>query len=80
MSTPPITYQVNLADLILFADAAGELDTLKNYVDLERPEETQRIGTLVERMHDAIERAAGADGCQIYAPDDGSTSAENTKA
>lgn len=73
MTNPPVTYQVTLADLVLFADAAGELDTLKNYVDLDRPEETYRIRAIVERMHDAIERAAGADGDQIYAPDDGTT-------
>lgn len=68
---------VTLADLKLFADVASELDALKNYVDLDRPEETDRIVKIIERTHAAIERIAGPDAGEIYAADDGSASEQS---
>lgn len=78
MTNPPVTYPVTLADLVLFADAAAELDALNGFVAAsgDAPiEEVARVKDMVERMHDAIERAAGADAGEIYAPDDGSAQA-----
>lgn len=66
-------YSVSLADLQLFADAACELDGLNGYIDPDFPPDNQRITALVERTHAAIERIAGPDAAEIYAPDDGST-------
>lgn len=66
-------YRVTLDDLKLFADAGCELDVLKNYEDIDDSSDTNRITVLVERMHDAIQRIAGPDAGEIYAPDDGST-------
>lgn len=65
-------HTVTLDDLKLFADAACELDALNGYVDPDCPAETQRIRTLIERAHAAIERIAGPDAGEIYAQDDGS--------
>lgn len=69
-------YPITLADLVLFADAAAELDALNGFVAArgDAPiEEVARVKDMVERMHDAIERVAGTDAGEIYAPDDGST-------
>lgn len=70
-------FNITLADLKLFADVASELDTLKNYVDLDRPEETDRIVKIIERTHAAIERIAGPHAGEIYAADDGSATEQS---
>lgn len=68
---------VDLADLILIADAACELDAAKQFY-IDRPDEQQRLAAMVERLHNIVERAAGTQAAAIYAPDDGS--AELTQA
>jgi hypothetical protein len=65
MTRPPVTYPVSLADLMLIADAASELDGMRmHYVD--RPSEQERISALVQRLHDLAERAAAHDAVLIY--------------
>lgn len=70
MTRPPVTYPVSLADLTLFADAACEMDCYKDTLE-DKPAERARIIAMVEMMHNAVERAAGADGGLVYAADDG---------
>lgn len=62
---------VDLADLMLIAEAAAELDDTKQFY-VDRPDEQNRLAAMVERLHDIVERAAGAHAAAIYAPDDGS--------
>ena len=66
---PPVTYQVTLADLILFADAAIELEFYKNTLE-DMTFEKSRMLALICRMHDAIERIAGLDYNKICDTDD----------
>lgn len=69
--TPP--YQITLDDLKMFADAVCELDTLNSFaaeVCNAPVEEVQRVTYLVERMHEVIERIAGPQAGEIYAPED----------
>lgn len=80
MSNPPATYPVTLADLMLFAESAGELDSLKNIIAIDRPVEAYRIGALVERMHETIARAAGADAFEIYGADETCIQPEGAEA
>jgi len=49
--------RVDLADLMLIADAACELDDARQFY-VDRPGEQQRLAAMVERMHDIVERAA----------------------
>jgi len=65
---PPVTYHVDLADLSLFADAAAELDGYKSY--LPAPD-VVRITHMAKRLHDTVERAAGAASGLIYEGEDG---------
>lgn len=72
MTRPPVTYHVNLADLELFADAASELDDYKEHLS-DKPAGRARIISMVERMHETIGRAAGADEKLVYGePDEAS--------
>lgn len=72
------SYPVTLADLVEIADAACELDVTKQFY-IDRPDEQQRLTAIVNRLHDIVERAAGAQAA-IYAPDDGSEKRRNTGA
>lgn len=65
------SYPVALADLIYIADAACELDIAKQFY-VDRPDEQQHLTAIVNRLHDIVERAAGAEAAAIYAPVDGS--------
>ena len=69
MTRPPVTYNVNLADLELFADAACELDCYKDTLG-DKPAEQARIIAMLERIHETVERAAGPDSDLVYAPED----------
>lgn len=64
---PGVTYPVNLADLALFADAAAELDGYKCHLPAA---DAARIAGMVERLHDTVERVAGAASGLIYPEDD----------
>lgn len=65
MNRPPVTYPVDLADLVNIAEAARDLDeTRQFYVD--RPDEQKRIAQRVERLHAIVERAAAHDAHLIY--------------
>lgn len=64
---PPITYPCNLADLILFGDCAAELDSYKHCLAIPQLDR-ERIAAMVERLHDAVERIAGADAGLVYGP------------
>lgn len=67
MIRPPVTYPVDLADLVNIAEAARDLDeTRQFYVD--RPDEQQRIAQRVARLHAIVERAAAHDAYLIYGP------------
>ncbi len=56
MSTAPVTYPVSLADLILVADAAAELDGMRQFY-VDRPDQ-QHISRMVAGLHtDIAERA-----------------------
>jgi hypothetical protein len=62
-------YAVTLDELQLFADAACELDSYKDTLS-DKPDERERIVDMIERIHDTVQRVAGADAHFIYAPDD----------
>lgn len=79
MSKPPITYPVTLADLILFADAAAELDGLQGLIKYS-PDERARLADMAQRMHDIVERAAGAEAFEIYGADETCIKPEDTRA
>ncbi|MCD6706427.1 MAG: hypothetical protein LT080_08245 [Thiobacillus sp.] len=66
---PPVTYPCNLADLILFGDCAAELDSYKHCLTIPQADR-DRIAAMVERMHDAVERLAGADAWLVYGPEE----------
>lgn len=65
MTRPPVTYPVNLADLITIADAAAELDGMRMFY-VDRPDEQARIATMVGQLHGLVERAAVHDAVLIY--------------
>lgn len=69
MTRPPITYPCNLDDLVLFANATAELDSYKHCLAIPQADR-DRIAAMVERLHDAVERLAGADGKLIYGPEE----------
>lgn len=69
---PPVTYPVSLADLVTIADAAAELDGMRMFY-VDQPVEQDRISSLVQRLHDMVERAAAHDAVLIYGPDEPST-------
>lgn len=69
MTACPVTYPVNLADLVLFADAACELDTYKHML-ADRPVAQARIAAMIGRLHDTVERVAGPAGGLIYQGED----------
>lgn len=69
---PPVTYPMHIADLELFADAAADPDTMRQFF-VDKPDEQTRISRMVERMYDAIERAARIDANLILIRSDGST-------
>ena len=69
MNRPPVTYRVSLADLVLFSDAAAELDDYKDTLE-DNPAERARIIAMVYRIHDTVERVAGNDSTLVYAPSD----------
>lgn len=69
---------VDLADLMLIADAAAELDALKMHT-VDRADELGRITRLVETLHDMVERIAGAHAACIYAPADGSATPQGPR-
>lgn len=66
---PPVSYPVGLDDLILFADAAAELDAYKDHLQA-KPAEQQRVVDMMKRMHLRVEQIAGQDGWMIYGADD----------
>lgn len=70
-------YQITLDDLKMFADAACELDYLSGFIDPEAPDANQRVTDMVNKLHAAVERIAGPDAGEIYAPDDGSAQAKS---
>ena len=67
----PKTYTITLADLCQIADAACELDGMRQFY-VDRPDEQERIARMVNQLHDMAERAAREDAGRIYAQDDGS--------
>lgn len=69
MSRPPVTYPVSLADLMLFADAAAELDAYKDTLT-DKPAERARIIAMIFLVHSAVERAAGLDEALVYGVDE----------
>lgn len=62
---PRVIYHVTLADLLLMADAACEIDATKAFY-VDQPCEQMRLAGMVERLHDTIERAAQQDAAKIY--------------
>jgi hypothetical protein len=60
---PPVTYPASLADLVLFADAAAELDGYKHYLPVK---DFTRIAGMVDQLHSTVERLAGQDVALIY--------------
>ena len=69
---PPVTYPATLADLILFADAAVELEKHKNMLDAMTFEKSRMLA-LICRVNEAIERIAGLDHNKIFDADDALT-------
>lgn len=72
---PPITYPCNLSDLILFGDCAAELDSYKHCIAVQEADR-ERIAAMVERLHDAVERLAGADAWLVYGPEETAETSE----
>lgn len=64
---PPVTYPVNLADLVNVADAACELDGMRMFY-VDQPGEQERIARMAKLLHDLVERAAAHDADLIYGP------------
>ncbi len=62
-------YAVSLSDLQLFAVAACELDAYKDTL-ADKPAERERIITMLEQLHDTVERVAGSDAHRIYGRDE----------
>ena len=62
---PPVQYSVDLADLVHIADATCELDEMRRFY-VDRPDEQGRISTIVARLHDIVERAAGQHAALIF--------------
>lgn len=62
-------YAVTLSDLLLFADAACELDAYKDTL-ANKPAERERIMEMLDRVHNTVERVAGVDANFIYSADD----------
>ena len=69
---PPVTYPVSLADLVTIADAASELDGMRMFY-VDQPVEQDRISSVVQRLHDMVERAAVHDAVLIFGPGELST-------
>lgn len=67
MSRPPVTYPVNLADLVNIADAAAELDGMRMFY-VDQPAEQVRISAMVDQLHNLVQRAAVHDSVLIYGP------------
>lgn len=53
------TYPVQLDDLMLIADAAAELNATTAFF-VDQPSEQQRIQAMARRLHDIVQRSAGA--------------------
>ena len=66
----PMLYPVNMADLINIADAAADLDGLKQFY-VDQPDKIKDLAHRVEQLHTIVDRAAGAHSVVVYAPDDG---------
>lgn len=60
-SAPPAQYRVDLADLVHIADAATELAAMRAFL-VDQHGEQQRIGFIVKRLYDMVEKAAGGHG------------------
>lgn len=69
MSRPPVIYPATLADLIMLAEMASELDAYKDCL-AELPHERARIIALLERAHDRVEELAGIDAALVYCADE----------
>lgn len=69
----PNTYPATLADLILMADAVGELDSLRYLLPYDAAAENSRIEALVTRAYDTIERIAAGDAEAIFGPPEEAT-------
>lgn len=67
---PLVVYPCNLDDLVLFANGAAELDSYKECAVIE-PADRARIAAMVERLHEAVERIAGAQAERIYGQTEG---------
>lgn len=65
MTAAPVTYQVSLEDLIDIADAAADLDAMKQFY-VDQPDMQQQIGARARRLHDIVDRAAAGDVVGIY--------------
>jgi hypothetical protein len=65
-----VLYPVNMADLISIADAAADLDGLKQFY-IDQPDKQAELAARAVQLHEIVTRAAGAHDVAIYAPDDG---------
>lgn len=63
----PVLYQVDLADLMNIADAAADLDGLKQFY-IDQPGKMAELAGRAAQLHEIVERAAGADAERIYGP------------
>lgn len=63
-------YPITLADLMAIADAAADLDGLKQFY-VDRPDKMTELAARSAQLHGIAERAAGAHAVVIYAPEDG---------
>lgn len=61
----PAHYRIDLSDLIHIADAATELDTMRAFL-VDQHSEQQRIGHIVKRIYDLVEKAAGQHAQAIF--------------
>ena len=66
---PPMRYSVDLADLIVMADCACELDGMRMFY-VDRPDEQARIAAMVSKLHSIVESAAGQHADLIYGADE----------
>lgn len=73
MSRPAVKYFIALSDLVNIADAAADLDGLKQFY-VDQPGKMAELAARAVQLHDIVERVGGAHSSAIYGPaDDGNT-------
>ncbi len=65
MSRPAVKYFITLSDLVNIADAAADLDGLKQFY-VDQPDKMAELAARSVQLHDIVERAGGEQAVVIY--------------